>query len=44
MPARIRFCSLLRDALLRRGWQHDGRQPMNPARPGTRPQKVPLAS
>jgi hypothetical protein len=33
--------SLLGDALLRRGWQHDGRQPMNPAKPGPRPQKVP---
>jgi hypothetical protein len=30
------------NALLRRGWQHDSRQPLNPARPGTRPQKVPL--
>ncbi len=31
----------IRDPLLQRGWQHDGRQPMNPANPGLRPQKVP---
>jgi hypothetical protein len=29
------------DPLLRRGWQHDGRDAMNPLDPGVMPQKVP---
>jgi hypothetical protein len=32
---------LLCDPLLRRGLQHDGRDPMNPEHPGIVPQKIP---
>ncbi|MCB1187533.1 hypothetical protein KDL29_10240 [bacterium] len=30
--------------LIRRGWQHDGRNPHNPHEPPLMPQKVPEAS
>lgn len=32
---------LLCDPLLKRGWQHDGRSPVNPENPGVLPQKIP---
>ena len=31
----------LRDPLLSRGWQHDGRDAVNPENPGVLPQKIP---
>jgi hypothetical protein len=38
----ILVCGLLLcDPLLRRGWQHDGRSPVNPEHPGLKPQKIP---
>jgi hypothetical protein len=37
-----RYIDALRsNPLLRRGWQHDGREPVNPLMPEIRPQKVP---
>jgi len=32
------------DPLIRRGLQHDGRDAVNPAKPGVMPQKVPHSS
>jgi hypothetical protein len=36
-PPRMRVT----DPLLKRGWQHDGRNPTNPLNPGQMRQKVP---
>lgn len=40
MPSAV-ICSWNGDPLLRHGWQHDGRDPLNPEQPGVMPQKVP---
>jgi hypothetical protein len=41
-PADNYACHLcLRDPLLSRGWQHDGRDAVNPENPGVVPQKIP---
>jgi hypothetical protein len=32
---------LVSDPLIRRGWQHDGRDAVNPQQPGVSPQKIP---
>jgi hypothetical protein len=40
--AAVRFSlGPLGDPLLKRGWQHDGRDPVNPEDPGVVPQKIP---